>query len=177
VQTPAGADPSTRPRIRVGVDIVGVDRVARLVTENAGILETLFTGRELSYCLGKRRCYEHMAVRFAAKEAVLKAFGTGLGQRMRWTDVEVVNEVSGRPRVSLYGEVAAWARRRGLADLDVSLSHTAGLAIAQAVAVWDQANIADPPFLTSDTRESVQSGVRQEESGTEPGGDRAVPSD
>lgn len=129
--------PSPRDlRIRVGVDIVGVDRVSRLVTENPDILPTLFTGRELAYCQGKRRCYEHMAGRFAAKEAILKAFGTGLGQRMRWTDVEIVNEGTGKPRVDLHGEVAAWAERQGLIDLDISLSHSGGVAIAQAVAVW-----------------------------------------
>lgn len=122
-------------RVRVGVDIVGVDRVERLVTENPEMLSTLFTERELAYCRGKRRCYDHMAGRFAAKEAVLKAFGTGLGQRMRWTDVEIVHEGSGRPRVQLYGEVTAWAERRGLVDVDVSLSHSSGLAIAQAVAI------------------------------------------
>jgi holo-[acyl-carrier protein] synthase len=123
-------------RVRVGVDIVGVERVQRLVTENPDIVPTLFTGREIEYCQGRRRCYEHMAARFAAKEAVLKAFGTGLGQRMRWTDVEIVNEASGRPRVLLSGEVTAWAERRNLLDLDVSLSHTDGLAIAHAVSVW-----------------------------------------
>ena len=111
--------------------------MARLISEQPGILDTLFTARELAYCLGKRRRDEHLAARFAAKEAVLKAFGTGLGQRMRWTDVEIVVELSGRPRVSLHGEVAALAQRRGLTDLDVSLSHTAGLALAQAVAVWE----------------------------------------
>ena len=132
MQLPAVAD----LRVRVGVDIIRVDRVARLVVENPGILDILYTGRELAYCLGKRRRYEHLAARFAAKEAVLKAFGTGLGQRMRWTDVEVVNAVSGRPRVHLHGEVAIWSQQRGLADLDISLSHTADLAIAQAVTVW-----------------------------------------
>lgn len=124
--------------MRVGIDIVGVDRVERLVTENPDILPTLFTDREIAYCQGKRRCYEHMAARFAGKEAVLKAFGTGLGQRMRWTDVEIFNETSGRPRVRLTGEVARWARGRGYRGddaLDISLSHTDGLAIA-AVAVW-----------------------------------------
>jgi holo-[acyl-carrier protein] synthase len=84
-------------QIRVGVDIVGVDRVARLVADNADILDTLFTAREQSYCAAKRRRLDHLAARFAAKEAVLKAFGTGLGQRMRWTDVEIVNQVNGRP--------------------------------------------------------------------------------
>lgn len=123
-------------RYRVGVDIVDVARIARLISEQPAIVDTLFTPREQAYCQGKRRRHEHLAARFAAKEAVLKAFGTGLGQRMRWTDVEIVNEVLGRPRVCLHGEVAAWARRRGLTDLDVSLAHTADLAIAQAVAVW-----------------------------------------
>jgi len=125
-------------KFRVGVDIVGVGRVARLVTENAGIVDVLFTGREQEYCLGKRRCHEHMAGRFAAKEAVLKAFGTGIGQRMRWTDVEIVRGSQGRPEVQLHGEVAAWAERRGLADVEVSVAHSAGLAVAQALAVWDE---------------------------------------
>jgi len=98
--------------------------------------ETLFTARELEYCRGKRRCYEHMAARFAAKEAVLKAFGTGISQRMRWTDVEVVNERNGRPKVHLAGAVASFAERHGLADLDVSLSHTEGVAVAQALTSW-----------------------------------------
>lgn len=111
--------------------------MARLATENPGIREEIFTRRELSYCLGKRRCFEHMAARFAAKEAVLKALGSGLGQRMRWTDVEIVTGVLGRPRVHLYGEVADWARRRHLTQIDVSLSHTRELAVAQAVVVLD----------------------------------------
>jgi holo-[acyl-carrier protein] synthase len=127
-------------RVGVGVDLVGVDRVERLVTDNPDILHTLFTDRELAYCQSKRRCYDHMAARFAGKEAVLKAFGTGLGQRMRWTDVEIVNDALGKPRVHLHGEVAAWAERRGVTSpaqvLDISLSHSAGLAVAQAVAVW-----------------------------------------
>jgi holo-[acyl-carrier protein] synthase len=99
---------------------------------------TLFTARELRYCDGKRRRYEHLAARFAAKEAVLKAFGTGISQRMRWTDVEVVNERSGRPRVRLDGAVASFAERHGLRQLDVSLSHTEDLAVAHAVAVWGE---------------------------------------
>jgi holo-[acyl-carrier protein] synthase len=126
---------STRS-VRVGVDLLPVARMARLAAENPGIQETIFTGLELRYCRGKRRATEHLAGRFAAKEAVLKALGSGLGQRMRWTDVEIVNGILGRPVVRLYGEVAAWARRWGLCDLDVSLSHTSDLAVAQAVAMW-----------------------------------------
>ena len=125
-------------RIRVGVDVVGVERLERLVRDDDSRQRRLFTERELDYCRGKRREYEHLAARFAAKEAVLKAFGTGISQRMRWTEVEVLNEQSGRPRVELGGAVAAFADRHGLADLDVSLSHTEGLALAHAVTLWEE---------------------------------------
>ena len=121
--------------IRVGVDLVGAGRVERLAADNPGILQTLFTSRELDACSTKRRPYEHLAARFAAKEAVLKAFGSGLAEEMQWTDVEIVNGTRGRPRVNLYGAVATWAERLGLSAVDVSLSHTEGLACAQAVAV------------------------------------------
>jgi holo-[acyl-carrier protein] synthase len=120
----------------VGVDAVGVQRLRRLVEDDEGRQASLFTTGELEYCLGKRRCYEHLAARFAAKEAVLKAFGTGITQRMRWTDVEVVNERSGRPQIRLDGAVATFAERHGLRDIDVSISHTEGLALAHALTVW-----------------------------------------
>lgn len=127
--------PAPHCRVRVGVDLVSVGRVARLLTEQPGAVDQLFTATEQAYCEGKRRRFEHLAGRFAAKEAVLKAFGTGVGPRMRWTDVEIVNNPLGRPRVRLHGAVAVKARERGLREIDVSLSHTADLAVAQVVAV------------------------------------------
>lgn len=130
--------PEAETSIRVGIDVVGVDRLRRLVEGDRERQEALFTAGELAYCEGKRRRYEHLAARFAAKEAVLKAFGTGISQRMRWTEVEVVNERSGRPSIRLAGAVASYAERRGLEQLDVSLSHAENLAFAQAVAVWRQ---------------------------------------
>jgi len=130
--------PAAELKLRVGVDVVGVARLERVVGDDERRQATVFTEHELAYCRGKRRCYEHMAARFAAKEAVLKAFGTGISQRMRWTDVEVVNEASGRPRIRLDGAVATYAKRHGLQDLDISLSHTEDLAFAQAVSVWEQ---------------------------------------
>ena len=128
--------PEAELRLRVGVDAVGVERLRRLVEDDEHRQSALFTPEELEYCRGKRRCYEHMAGRFAAKEAVLKAFGTGISQRMRWTDVEVVNERSGRPTIRLGGAVASFAENHGLRDLDVSISHTEGLALAHALTVW-----------------------------------------
>jgi holo-[acyl-carrier protein] synthase len=123
-------------RVRIGVDIVGVDRMRRLVTESSGVEDRVFTPRELAYCRGKRREPDHLAARFAGKEAVLKALGTGLGRRMSWTDVEILPGRGGRPRVHLHGAVAAFTQRNGISDVDVSLSHSAGLAVGQAVAVW-----------------------------------------
>lgn len=129
--------PRPELRLRVGIDAVGVERLRRLVEGDEAREASLFTPRELAYCAGKRRRYDHLAARFAAKEAVLKAFGTGISQRMRWTEVEIVNERSGRPRVRLEGAVASFAERHGLRDIDVSLSHTEGLALAQAVTIWE----------------------------------------
>jgi holo-[acyl-carrier protein] synthase len=121
--------------VHVGIDIVAVQRMERLLGEHAGAAETLFTERELRYCRARRREAEHLAARFAAKEAVLKALGTGMARGMRWTDVEVVHEPGGRPAVALHGLTAELARERGLDRLEVSLTHSAGLAAAHALVV------------------------------------------
>jgi holo-[acyl-carrier protein] synthase len=134
--SPEAGWPGPARSIRVGVDLLPVARMERLTSENPGIRERIFTEAELRYCLGKGRTFERLAARFAAKEAVLKALGSGLGPGMQWTEVEIVSGERGRPGVRLHGEVAAWARRGGLAELDVSLTHTSELAMAQAVAVW-----------------------------------------
>ena len=125
------------PRIRVGIDILAVDRVSRLLRENAGIEDEVFTTRELDYCAGRARPDEHLAARFAAKEAVLKVIGTGLSRRLRWRDVEITRDPAGRPEVELHGAVAAYAKSRGIGGIDVSLSHSAGLAVAHAAAVCE----------------------------------------
>jgi holo-[acyl-carrier protein] synthase len=130
--------PLSDHRLRVGVDAVEVERLERLSEDHPGSFGEIFTARELEYCAGKRRRSEHLAARFAAKEAVLKAFGTGISQRMRWTDVEVVNDPRGRPEITLSGAVAQFAERHRLTQLDVSLTHTGGLAIAHAVTLWER---------------------------------------
>jgi holo-[acyl-carrier protein] synthase len=124
-----------RGRVTIGADIVEVARVRRLIEKYERAERRLFTKTEIDYCRARRNWHEHMAARFAAKEAVLKALGTGLGPGMRWTDVEVVNEENGRPLVRLSGEVAAFAGREGVEQLELSLSHTSELALAQALAV------------------------------------------
>jgi holo-[acyl-carrier protein] synthase len=131
--------------VSVGVDLVEVDRIARLAEQPLALAGVL-TERELAYCRGRRRPAEHIAARFAAKEAVLKAFGTGLAEGIRWTDVEVLNVRGGRPALALHGAAMTLANRRGLHRIDVSLSHTSTLAIAHVVALWE-ADASSPPTI------------------------------
>ena len=114
---------------------MAVARLERLLSDHPDQIGELFTQGEIAYCAGKRRRMEHLAARFAAKEAVLKALGTGLARRMSWTEVEVINDRVGRPAIRLHGEVAAWAAKSGVGNVDVSLAHSEGIAIANAVAV------------------------------------------
>ncbi|WP_344357534.1 holo-ACP synthase [Streptomyces gobitricini] len=120
-------------RLAVGVDLVSVSRVDRLLADNPAAERDIFTAREVGYCAQKRNRPAHLAARFAAKEAVLKALGTGLGPGMRWTDVEVVNTPLGRPRVRLSGGAARRAARVGASSPEISLSHSGDYAIAHAV--------------------------------------------
>ncbi|MFE7133820.1 holo-ACP synthase [Streptomyces sp. NPDC057638] len=125
--------PVPPPRILVGTDLVAVDRIARLLAEQPGLAARVFTGRELAYCQSRgRSAPAHLAARFAAKEAVLKALGTGAAGA-DWTDIEVVNGRDGRPGLRLRGRAASTARRERTHNAEISLTHTAGLAMAHAV--------------------------------------------
>jgi holo-[acyl-carrier protein] synthase len=107
--------------MRIGVDLVEVARIARLI-KNKNFLERVFTARETAYCLPKKNKAQHFAVRFATKEAVWKALGTGT---VALKDIGVTNRVDGRPRVTIKG--------RARADIDISLSHTDAYAVAVAI--------------------------------------------
>lgn len=116
--------------VRVGVDIIGVQRVARAL-ERWGdrFLQRVFTEGELAAC-GHR--VDSLAGRFAAKEAVLKALGTGLDQGICWRDVEIVRDSLGLS-VRLHGRAREQALRLGLTEWTVSISHSDGFAAAVAV--------------------------------------------
>ena len=130
----------------MGIDLVDVARITRIAAEPIGLAGVL-TGRELAYCRARGRPGEHMAGRFAAKEAVLKALGVGLRRGIRWTDVEVVNDAGGRPGVHLHGGAASLAAEHGLLRLEISISHTARLAVAHASAAW----AGEPPTHRTDS--------------------------
>ncbi|KPK80572.1 MAG: hypothetical protein AMJ81_11825 [Phycisphaerae bacterium SM23_33] len=97
-------------------------------------LERVYTPAELKYCLGRKRELEHLAGRFAAKEAVLKVLGTGWRKGINWTDVEILNDPSGQPRVSLHGRCLEVAQARNIREILISISHIETHAIASAVA-------------------------------------------
>jgi len=119
----------------LGVDIVEIDRVRRALERSPRFKTRVFSERERAYCDGKARPEAHYAVRFAAKEAVLKALGTGFGQGIRVTDVEVVTDESGKPQAVLSGRARRIADELGVEELHLSLSHTKDVGVANAVAV------------------------------------------
>jgi holo-[acyl-carrier protein] synthase len=122
------------PSIEVGVDVVDVARMARSV-ERGGrrFRERVFTRGEWAYAAKRGDRADVLAARFAVKEAVMKALGTGWGKGVAWTDVEVVGGGRSKPRLRLRGKAAAIANARGL-SLAISLSHAGGIAAAVAVA-------------------------------------------
>ena len=116
----------------VGIDAVEVARVRRLLERLPRAYERLFSGQERAYADGFADPFPRYAARFAAKEAVGKALGIGIIGFV-WREIEVLS--GGKPRVALHGHVAEIARRLGVARVELSLSHTAGMAYAVAVAV------------------------------------------
>jgi holo-[acyl-carrier protein] synthase len=117
-----------------GIDIVDISRFERFVRENNELLfYRLFTPQELAYCVAKKRSAQHFAIRFAAKEAFLKAMGTGLRDGLAWRDMEVVNDQSGKPELKLTGKAEELFHQNGLARTFLSLSHDGNFAIASVI--------------------------------------------
>ena len=120
--------------IGVGVDLMDVARMeAERRDGGAGFLADLFTDGEIAYCADKLHPAEHLAARFAAKEAFFKAFGVDGKRGHPWREVEVVNAASGRPEVRLHGGLRAEADERRIKAIHLSLSHTRELAVAQLI--------------------------------------------
>lgn len=118
----------------IGIDIVDIDRMELALGRHPRLKERLFTDEEREYCLGKNRPQLHFAVRFAAKEAALKALGTGL-RKVKWVDLEVKRDKWGKPFLKLSGPAQELARSRGIGDIFISLSFTRQSAVASAIAV------------------------------------------
>lgn len=118
----------------VGIDLVEVSRLKE-AAERQGerFLNRIFTEEEQRYCNGKANAAQFYAARFAAKEAVAKAFGTGIGAELGWLDIEVRHNAAGRPEVHLLGKGTELARTRGVREVLISLTHTHSAAAASVI--------------------------------------------
>ena len=118
----------------MGVDLAEVDRIERsLQTFGRRFLDRIYTPGEIAYCERFRNRAERYAARFAAKEAGMKALGTGWRRGIRWRDFEVFRHPGGRPGLRLSGEAAELASRMGVRNIALSLTHTATQAMAQVI--------------------------------------------
>lgn len=118
----------------IGTDIVEISRVKKIMERTPLFLEKVYTSGEREYCLNKRQSGQSFATRFAAKEAVFKAFGTGLAA-FSWHDVEVVSLENGRPAINLSGELQKYAAKINVESVKISLSHSGDSALAFAVVI------------------------------------------
>ena len=120
--------------IGIGLDLVSIPRI-RSITERwqDQFLTRLFTQAERDYCFRRAVPYPSLAARFAAKEAMLKALGTGWTGGIRWVDIQVINDATGKPTAQVSGRVKDVMARLGATAIHLSLSHEADYAIAEVV--------------------------------------------
>ena len=123
--------------VGLGVDIVEVDRMAALLERSPTFPEQVFSPEERAYCNRKANSATHYALRFAAKEAVVKALGTGFAEGIWVRDIEVERSKSGKPLVKLTGRALEVARERGVREFSLSLSYTHNTAVACALAITE----------------------------------------
>ena len=121
-----------------GVDIIECPRLKKMLDHHGErLLRRVFTAGEQAYCQQHKERVQHLAGRFAAKEAVLKALGTGMRGRMKWTDVQIANDDLGKPEIVLSGESGLVAERMGVRRVLISISHTREHAVASAIALGE----------------------------------------
>jgi len=120
--------------VGTGIDIAEVPRIAQTIARHGNrFLNRVFTPGEIRYCDSKANRVERYAARFAAKEAAMKALGTGWNRGVRWRDIEVSRQPGGRPTLIFHGKASEFAARLGTAHIALSLTHTAEHAIAQVI--------------------------------------------
>ena len=118
----------------IGIDVVEVERVASSMDEfGERFVSRIFTPLEREYCEKQKRPEIHYAARFAAKEAIAKAFGTGIGEDLSWLDMEIRRRNSGEPELFLLGDGAKFAEANNISQVKISLTHAQHYAAANAV--------------------------------------------
>jgi holo-[acyl-carrier protein] synthase len=117
--------------MNVGVDLIEIERIARALERYPRFRERCFTESERAYCDSRANPAQHYAARFAGKEAVGKALGFGVARAFAWLDIEIAGRP--KPSVRLTGRLAAWAESRDAGAIDLSMTHSRGLAAAVCV--------------------------------------------
>ena len=118
----------------IGVDLVSVQRIEKVIFRWGGrFVKRIFTDREARICYGRATSYSAFALRFAAKEAFSKALGLGMRKGIRWRDIEVFNDASGKPGLTLYGKAAEICKEKGINNIHLSLSDDGEYGIAMVV--------------------------------------------
>ncbi len=130
--------------MEIGVDIIEISRIKKACSRK-NFLNRFFTLRELEGIKGKKSFYEHVAGKYAAKEAVVKAMGTGF-RNMKWKDIEILNQESGKPVVVFSGNAKKIFELKNFSRILVSISHCEEYAIAFAVALGGAADESGQPF-------------------------------
>jgi holo-[acyl-carrier protein] synthase len=120
--------------VGLGVDMEEITRVGEAITRHGRhFLERIFTAAEIAYCERHRDSVERYAGRFAAKEATMKALGTGWSKGVRWIDIEVTRPPGSRPTIILHGAARERAERMGMRQISLSITHTGNLALAEVI--------------------------------------------
>ena len=120
--------------VGLGLDLAEIDRIGAAIERHGRpILERLYTPQEIAYCETHKNRFERYAARFAAKEAAMKALGTGWRLGVRWRDIEVRKEPSGKPTLNLDGVARQIADRLGVKNISLTITHSGNLALAEVI--------------------------------------------
>ena len=120
--------------VGLGLDVAEVDRIEAAITRHGEpFIQRVYTPREVEYCERFKSKFERYAGRFAAKEAAMKALGTGWSRGVRWQDIEVVRAISGKPSLHLDGVARQIAGAMGVRNIALTITHSGNLALAQVI--------------------------------------------
>ena len=123
--------------VGLGVDIVEVDRIRKALENQPKMVQKVFTAQEAEYCTTRKNQYQHFAGRFAAKEAALKALGTGWAEGIRWRDVEVSSEPSGQPYLHFHGKAEEVFESLSAGNAFLTITHARTYAVAVVILEGD----------------------------------------
>lgn len=114
---------------KFGIDIVEIKRIKNIINKRKNFISKLFTGKEISYCSSKKNPYPHYASRFAAKEAFLKAVGSGWQGKLNWTDIEISNDKFGKPEIIVV-KTSKYKGFNKFTKVELTISHDKNYAVA-----------------------------------------------